>query len=366
MLIFLVLIFVVTVAWFWLHAVAPSLKDGVVGGWDEHTYRRQAELVATGWRFRDIVTDFFGNKDLHNLPTPERYGWIYLMAAVRWRQEDRASYARMAVASRVAAALLPLAAWWLARGFGAGRVEAFICGLLALTPLSAILSRRALQDGTVALLIVSAAAAVLTLPAWAAVLVLWAALVVKTWSGLAWPALLYLGWWSGRGWDELVLIGLLPPALYVAGFCALDRSWTRWLRFPALAFTFTANPYAVYQSGPLWRPVVDLLLVSPVAVAFTLASACAGDHVGAPTVFAGLLVLPFCFIPAGKNLRLMLAVDIAARIAMVCVCLTHSWVLVVAVVCCQVADRWIARRLVEDGVYDPVTANLTRALGMQP
>lgn len=318
-------------ALFFAAVAARLFVPSASGGWrgDEVMY-----LCFARWQgsIRSLYECWISDPDNFMSPSPLRWGYISLLRNLRLT-----SYERLALLSRVAGAALVLFSAALAP-----RPEYAL--LVASSPIAIGLSRRALQDTLAGLFVL------LTL--------------VDAYFGNPW--LVFLGAFCCLCTKEATVMGLgaialvfyrVAPLPIAAAVAAWGLGSLAVLRADAVGRLVRIilghggrNDYTrKYQEGPPWRGFTDLALVSP-AVA-----------VG----FFGLPKELWCFCIAyvgihglqSQTVRTMLPVDAVLRIGTAVV--LGKWAILVLA-----WDLVTAYRLRD--VYDPVTANLTRALKMAP
>jgi hypothetical protein len=321
-------------------------------GPDERSYFEMGRtLRAHGLRrgFRLLAERFLRDPAADEQPSPIRYGWALVAAAI--------GHQRRAL-SLASIALAPLALTWALWETGGGwQRTAVTLALAASSPLLWMLGRRSLQDAPVAVLALVALGLVLRGDAVGLGLTLAALLACKEAAGLYVPALALSWWLSGAAW--LPFAGALTGAgvLWSAGaFAAYGRKalpvLLRALRGHGTDYT------ARYQSGAPHRLLVDLVLVSPFVVLL------AAQQVGMVLLVAAI-VIPHAAAPV-RNVRNILAADLLMRAAaaVVLVALESIAASALGLLALIAYDAITAYRLRK--IYDPVTAGLTRELGMSP
>lgn len=219
--------------------------------------------------------------------------------------------------------------------------------LVASSPLSLYLSRRALQDSFTALLLLGAVWAVHLQNPWLLGVMSCLALLSREALLVYLPALL-LAWciktghWLNGG--VALALGLLAAigVFYALGGRRLVAVFKK-LKQPT-------DYVRRFQSGMPHRILVDLTLVSPVIVVAVLASWAYGPRwLLAFTI--GAVVTHACINP--KNVRFMLIVDVCLR--MLCASLPGPWPWIVLALGVPV-DIWLYRAF--GTTIDPVTNNL--------
>jgi hypothetical protein len=302
---------------------------------DEAAYLRQARTLRRyGVRrgYARLADRYLATPDEQQYPSPLRWLWILALRFTLWVPR--------AVPLTCLAGLAGLALALF--GGDAGL-------LVATSPLLWIVSRRSLQDSLVAIVTVgSLIAAYAGSPVWLG-LALFAGFAIKEVSPLTWPAVVLTWWLSGHHWLPLWLAIVGASLAWVASLWLLFRE-----RGPVLFWTAVSGHATDYtkhfQRGGLHRLAIDLALLSPLAVA-------AAILVQGPLVALALALIAAHALSPVQNARTIVAADLLLRCSAVA--------LGPATVACMVAvDAYIIWRTRE--VYDPVTANLTAALGMSP
>lgn len=306
-------------------------------GPDEQVYRAQALTVRDRGPVQGLRTaaDRFLSEGAEHFPSPLRWLWIWLSAALSgfgWRAASLASLA-----------LLPLAAWWASGSIWAA-------GIVASSPLAWVLGRRALQDTTVALAVVVAFGCAThghTVGLGAAVFAL---LGLKEAGILYLPALAAAGLLSGS--PVLATLGAIATATgawWLATWAILGRSFGAIL--DAIRGAHDSGYSKQFQRGGPHRLLVDIALCSPLLLIAALV-----DYPIAAFVVTALLLHGLSPV---NNVRTVLGVEIVLRLALVPFVAARSEFLALILI----VDLLVLRKLRD--VYDPTTAALTKALGMQ-
>jgi hypothetical protein len=348
-------------------------------------------LVRDGWRrgYPALVEQFLAdqNGSLYPQPPPLRWGYFAVTTAV-CRAAGRCEPRVLAWVSTVAG----VAAVWLTHQLGVALVSPPVglaaAALSVTSPLQLAMGRRALQDelyGTTVLVLWLLLAPIVSMRASrgryaAAAAVLTFAFSLKETALLLYPMLavwLLLGA-RRRGWrPEDVALLVAPPLLWVLGFAVSAHGFGDFVPVVATTRYSLSAPYqAQFQAGPPHRLALDLFLLSPLvclaAVAgFGLATQPAAEG-GARTaaLLTLTLALTLSFAPS-KNVRYAIVLDPLMRIlaawTLVVLAGARRWWLASGVAlngACELA--LFSAVFLQGAVYDPVTANLLRALGMQP
>lgn len=326
----------------------PAVPQGP----DEQAYTHQAKMWASLGRkgYRALVSQYLGDSGRHTLPSPVRWGQVVGSGAlVRRLGETWGFYVWNFFSLLLAVLVLPLP-------------RPFTAGLVSAAPLLALLSKRRLQDLAVAgwfLVSYGCLERALVHDRWAWTLAACAAmgilLGVKEGAVFLLPALALEVVLSHRPAELSAFVG--AAFVWGAGYLAVGG------RLRDLAPLFRAARGAhdhtygkMFQRGAWHRGLVDLILVSPVAVCGALA---VGDR--AMVAVALLAVLAHAFSPV-QNARLLVGADLLLRLAWAKGMPNAWWG--IAVAACLVSDMWLAKKL--DEVYDPTTADLAISLGMVP
>jgi hypothetical protein len=208
-------------------------------------------------------------------------------------------------------------------------------------------------------------------PAW---LVAWIVLTTLAFAAkehflLIYPVVLSIWWVRER---RIRWVWALPPFLFFAVFCALAGDVGSFFRIARIIVSAMQAPYVVqFQSGPPQRLLIDFLAIAPLVTIAFIAAACHinrgpnwSGQFSTLLMAAGILVV-HSLVPS-KNLRFVVAVDPFMRL------LVASWLprtrsTTAALIGNAVVELTLFYYIfVRFGVYDPVTSQLLRALGMVP
>lgn len=265
--------------------------------------------------------------------------------------------------------------------------------VLAFSPLHLALARRALSD-TLASFFLLASLWLFAFSMWdrsrsvrrwmVVSLFYAAAFLVKESAFLLMPISLIFLFWNGRNRKEPIppiaacAVSVLPLGLAALAISAAGGVGVAW----KVAQTFWSgapiNPYAQqFQNGPWFRFVVDFLLISPwpVLLYFVWLGLLAADPRRDPkqVFWAAVPVVSVflaSFFPYGKNIRVLMFLEMPIRMAAVFALqrltgtegpapLRRQGVLAVFVVLLLAADLLSFRDLfVRAGIYDPVSSSL--------
>ena len=312
-------------------------------GPDEKIYWRQGQMVRERGPFeglRALCERFQSDPDAKLFPSPLRWLWIWLTAIV-------SPVSRNGLAFLSAIAMGPTVAWAVAPlGLSPW---AFL--LASSSPLLWCLSRRMLQDCTVALaVVVSLGTALHGSPVWFAVS-LFVLLSLKEVAVLFVPGLTLAAAATMPTVAEALCataIGCSSAALAMRAIVGRET-----FRVFRLAPQASQNGYTqLYQRGAPHRLVIDLVMVSPLTTVWFLAS----DPPLSITAFVAVTLAAHAFAPA-RNVRFILALDIAMRAAVAGYLGVWSLPLFAA-------DALLFLKLLD--VYDPVSHVLTKAFEMAP
>lgn len=364
---------------------------------DEQFYTSYtSELYHLGfWQgYPRLVAQYLAEPALKDYPDPSRWGYFALTTLTSRLMGvcDQHTIATLSAAAGVVSVILTFLIGWEIWGPLEGLLAA---ALVSTAPLQLDLGRRALQDG------VFCAAVLFVLwiflrylknsSPWNglfAVLAATTAFAIKPTFALFFPALALL-FWAGRksrslAASDLLLFGI-PPLLYLIFFWLCTRSISSIFRIGQILLSqgTGGNSYGVlYQSGPPYRVLLDLFLVSPI-VCLLAAAALAmvvnrlhetGSGERRLAAFLVGIFVVFGLLPT-KNVRYtMVAEPVMALLA--------SWTLfkhqfaprgwgikaaAAAAILVGISALWIFHAVfIKGGVYDPVTINLIYALHMMP
>lgn len=355
---------------------------------DELVYARYSCRVAEEGlgSYPDMVQGYLADPSAHVFPSPARWGFLLpdaLASSVLGCGPSAVAW----VSTLAGIAMLVLVAVLSYRRFSPA-VAVVATAFVASSPLQLLVGRRALGDGLVGLVAVAALWAVLVYlerRSWrrlaVAVLLIVAGFATKEIFFLFYPALLtplVVAWARARRVDlrDLVLL-VAPPLVNAAVFALLVGDAGAYAEVLRAVHSTVDAPYpAEYMSGPPYRLVLDLMALTPVVVLMAIAAygllldrGTAASRMTALLVVASLL--PFGVVGA-QVVRLVIATDTL-------MCLLAAWGLVTAL---RTRGRWWVPAItagavaancwvfwvisVRHEVYDPVSDNLLRALGIIP
>jgi hypothetical protein len=314
-------------------------KGQVTATPDEKVYSTYAYLWRAGKKYSEAVENFLSKPGLEIPPT--RYGFFAVSALVnRGRSSWTSCFRPVIWISAVFGALAAPAAYLITADLPSSL-------LVASSPLSLILSRKALQDTFTALFVIFALWGVCLENVWVLGASIAGALASREAVLLYLPAL-FVSWGLKTGhWMNGGLVLIVATGAATLGFYGLGG------RHLVSVFRKLRQPTAYvrrFQSGPLHRLLVDLMLVSPLTVFAALTS-----WAYAPiwlTGFVGIALMTHSLVTP-KNVRFLLIVDLAIRMMCAFIPGPVSWGVLLAGLC---ADFWVYRAVGK--VEDPVTVNL--------
>lgn len=314
---------------------------------DEKRYSIYAYTWRPGKRYKKEVDEFLGMPGLEIPPT--RFGFFGVCALASFgRKEWTQCFKPVTWVAAVSAALTAPVSYFITEDLPSSL-------LVASSPLSLFLSRRALQDSFTALLMLLGVWAIHLANPWLLGISVVLALISREAMVLYLPALAAAWavrtgvpyWFSGALALTLGTLGAIAAFYAVGGRRLIDI-------FKKLQQS--TDYVRRFQSGMPHRMLVDMALVSPVVTLAVLANWSAGPLW--LVTFAGIALLTHSGITP-KNIRFLLVVDISAR--MLCASLPGPWPWVV-LVAGSIADFYLYRAFGK--VEDPVTANLVVKSGM--
>jgi hypothetical protein len=363
---------------------------------DEGLYLFDTKVLVEGGvaSYPVIVDGYIASQARWVYPNPLRWGYLGAAALV-CRLTGEISFRMLATLSTIAG-LLSVLLTYLIGAEVVGRTGAVIAAALTATsPLQLALGRRALADELFCLAFLIT---IFTLfrflraekpRARAAWLIGWVAaatltIAVKEQFLMVYPIVL-LFWWL-RSARRLalrdIMIWMLPPMLFAAVFCLLSRSVIKFFQIATIITSEMGAPYAQqFQSGPPHRIVIDFLAIAPIVTIATIVAAAflllrRAQHEKAEwhllILLAGIAVA-HALLPS-KNLRYLIEADPLARILAASLfwreIRSRGWGMIAAAAGIAINGAVelmiFVTIFVRYEVYDPVTAELLRALGMLP
>lgn len=338
--------------------------------------------------YPELVATYLATPADHLYPSPARWGFLLPSAAasellgcgpaaVAW-VSTLSGIGMLALVAVLGHRLLP------------GPVALVATVFVASSPLQLIVGRRALGDELLAVVVVLAWAVTWryarrgTVRSWGAALaVLVLGFGVKEIFFLALPAvlvpLLWERWQHRPRRRQLVAdaaLVVLAPVVNAVVVAVLARSWSADLEMlRAIQSTTDAVYPAAYMAGPLHRLPVDLILVAPALTLLAIVSTGmlpdrGGRTVRIVAVSALAAVVPYAVVDA-QDVRLVVAGEtflaILAAWGLVTACGRRPVLCVASVAAVVCWNGWMVWTLsVQGAIYDPVTAELVRILGMVP
>lgn len=324
--------------------------------WSQADETAQARLaLATtepGYRYSDACRAWLADPDNAKWPGMARFVNVLGVGAL-YRVLRLNTYQVPAAVSAAAGCVTVVAAWVLASALHLPR-PLLAAALVATSPLGMHLGRRALQDSGVAALTLAAAALLATGHPVAAAVTLAVLVGYKETALLVFPAVGAFGLTVGLNPDMVAGVLAGAGALYWLAFAALTGDGLAPWRFFRFGLGATRDAYGDEQRGGPLRLVVDLVMLSPIVVAAKFA-----PPIRPAASFVSALLLVYGFTPIMQSVRMVLAADLMLRVAFVG-CAPPVMALV-----CFGADALIFYDVFHKArVYDPITRNLVRALGM--
>jgi 4-amino-4-deoxy-L-arabinose transferase-like glycosyltransferase len=342
--------------------------------YDEGTYvRTTQQLLIHGWgSYPEVVRSYIADSRAWVFPDPLRYGW-YAATTLACAIQRHANGRALANLSTFASILAVFLTWLLARELVDESSALTAAALSVTSPLQLALGRRALQDeffcAAVLLSLWCVARASKSPPVeWpaarhvAAALSLAFMLSVKESGLFVLPAALALVYAIKRK-IEAVDAGVIVAAiaLYFAGFVIVARDAASFFRIFQIVRIAQHAPYVVqFQGGPPHRLLIDLLTLAPVV--FVLAIAALARRESGPVAWplAATLVVFSCL---SKNLRFIVMADPLMRVAAAPL-VARRPALLFASAATELLIFFAV--FIQGDVYDPVTAQVMRALFMTP
>jgi len=342
---------------------------------DETVYLRFARTLASTSAYPDVVRMFLEDPSLWIYPNPLRWSYIgtsALYCAVR----GVCGYRTLATLSTGSGILVVALTYWLGVRLFERRTALVATALMATAPLQLALGRRALADEFFCAVVLASVAAMIEWlrrprPAW---LIAWIVLTTLAFAAkehflFIYPVVLSVWWVRER---RIRWVWMLPPLLFFAVFCALAGDVGSFFRIARTIVSATQAPYVVqFQSGPPQRLLIDFLAIAPLATIAFIAAACHinrgpnwSGHFSTLLLAAGILVV-HSLVPS-KNLRFAVAADPFMRL-LVASWLPRTWPSTAALIGNAIVELTLFYDIfIRFGVYDPVTSQLLRALGMLP
>jgi hypothetical protein len=323
--------------------------------YDEAVYLRYTQVLAGGGSYARIVRMFIDDRSMWVFPNPLR--WAYLGATTLFCHiGDACSFRTLATLSTVAGIAVVALTYVLGVELFERTTALFAAALVATSPLQLHLGRRALSDEFFCAMVLASIVAIRR--PWVWVIVTTLAFGAKEQFVFIYPVVLLFWWLRER---KLRWEWLLPPVLFFGVFCLLARDVTSFFRIARIITSVMNAPYAVQsQSGPPQRLLIDFLAVAPlVTIAFLIAAYLRRRE---PLVVLAVGILVVHSFISSKNLRYVVTADPLMRLAVASVFPRKTFLAVNAVIE-LVLFHFI---FIVNGVYDPVTHELLRALKIVP
>jgi hypothetical protein len=328
---------------------------------DETVYVIYTQRMMRGEPFAALVKEFLAG--VGDTPSPLRVGWYQLCALVCRMRGSGVNHRYLATLSAVFSAAGALVAYDLARPYGMG-AAADAALLVAISPISQAMGRRALQDSAVGTLTAFAFMAACTgnwaLTAAACTLLLF----VKDVSVLGWPGFAVSFFMCGGKVAYLPLAFGLPIVAFVSTLGVANGGLKDLWRVVQLLSKQEVHAYSMsFGRGPAHLYLLQFATLSPVVAALVVRGwTLNGLTAGLAIYVATWSVLRF------KNYRFFTGADICLRVVAAVFVSSMSLPLqVIALVACIVTDELIFRRVfLKREVYDPVVYNVEKALDMVP
>ena len=358
---------------------------------DETVYLNYAKAIAAGRAgYEGVVRFVIDTPSAWQFPSPSRWS-AFALDGVACRLSNPCDYHSLAVVSTLAGvALLPVV-YTVGRRLLSPAVALVGTAFVVTSPLLLGLGRRALQDEFFVLTVWLALWAVVrlldrtprTLDYALAVVALGLALGAKDSFVLFYGAFgLMVLLWPGRRFrwlDVSLVVG--PPLVWMLGFVLVAGGPGDLLALERISLLGRGSPGAyelAYGSGPPYQPIIDFMVLSPIITLIAIAGVGAivvGGSLGARRLALVTVVSLIGFGLLLKDIRYAAAV--APMLALIA-----AWAIaerlrpagrvqlpgIVALVSANAAlEGWIFWTVfIAGGVYDPMLANLLRALHAVP
>lgn len=328
---------------------------------DETMMRVRALRVALPGYSHEREVERWPN-DAYELKFPgmTRFAALFLYGVI-YRITGSCSARVITAVSTLAGIAIPVLCWAIAHRVAPGSELAAVV-LTGLSPLVLHLGRRALLDAQTCALALAVIVAGLYGQMMTAAVLLALMVAVKETTVTHVPTIAVCLWMAGVPEVSIEPILFGGGCLYVTAFFAIGGG-TKAIKAYRLAVRASkTDEYGRYQEGGIHRLLIDLALISPVAL-----SAASRSTLWVVMIPALILLAVHAALPVAQAIRMTLTADVLMRLAAAQV-IAHSahpivWLCVAAAV-----DVALFRKVFPKvgGVYDPITANLTAALRMQP
>jgi 4-amino-4-deoxy-L-arabinose transferase-like glycosyltransferase len=342
---------------------------------DETVYLRFARTVAQRRAYPDVVRMFVDDSSLWIFPNPLRWSYI-VTSALYCTARGGCRYRTLATLSTVSGIVAVGLTSWLGVRLFDRRSALVATALMATAPLQLALGRHALADEFFCAVVLASVVAMIEWlrsprPAW---LIAWIVLTTLAFAAkehflLIYPVVLSVWWVRER---KVRWVWAVPPLLFFAVFCALAGDMGSFFRIGRILVSVQRAPYVTeFQSGPPQRLLIDFVAIAPlvtiafIAAAFHIDRRATGSGQFSTLLLAAGILVVHSLVPS-KNLRFVVASDPFMRL------LVASWLpatrfTAVALVGNAVVELTLFYVIfIRSGVYDPVTSQLLRALGIVP
>ena len=347
---------------------------------DETVYLRYTQVLAGGGGYARIIRMFIDDRGMWVFPNPLRWG--YLGATTLFCSlTGKSTYRELATLSTIAGIAAVALTYWIGLRLFEPTTALFAAALMATSPLQLALGRRALSDEFFCAVVLGSIVAMLAvarpspgpfaplrgrplpLRGRGALVTVWVVVTTLAFAAkeqfvFIYPVVLLFWWLRER---KLRWIWALPPVLFFGVFCLLARDVTSFFRIARIIASVLNAPYAQqYQNGPPHRLLIDFLAIAPLVTIAFIAAAWMRRREPLLVLAIGILVVHSLI--SSKNLRYVVTADPLMRLMVASAFPRKSFLLINAVV--ELALFHII--FIAEGVYDPVTYELLRALRMVP
>jgi dolichyl-phosphate-mannose-protein mannosyltransferase len=358
---------------------------------DETVYLEYARsLSANPAAYPQVVRTYIANPDDWAFPLPSRFAGIAITTAAC--TVAPCTYRTLAWIETLAGIAAILVTYLIGRTLFGQTAAIVAAGLTATCPIQLAMGRRALEDELFLLTILCALWATVEIAkatvATRRLLILGItaftlAFAMKETFLLSYPALaavLLILRRTGPRLGDAALF-LMPPLIFAGLFGVLSGDPLSLVTLAGIQQAGRSMPYVQqFQSGPPWEPLVDIYILAPlvtvaalVSTGMTLTMRAERRPAAAIGAYVALLLVGYVFIP--KDARYFMAADAGMRM------LAAGGLASVGSLLRPVAPLLIAGAVVANGVlelfifsvvflrgnvYDPVLANLLRALDAIP
>ena len=339
--------------------VATAIRVGVNNAaaffGDENIYLEYAKAAG----YRSVIRMYIDHPFFWFFPSPLR--WAYIGVA-----SFCSNFHQLATLSTIAGIAAVALTYVIARELFDGPIALAATALAATSPLQLALGRRALADEFFCAAVLASIASLLIYmrdrrAAW---LVTWIVATTVAFGAkeqflLIYPIVLFF--WRGFRWRD-VAIWAIPPALYFLVFCALAGDVATFFKIAHLTTLTIDAPYPTqFQNGPPQRMLIDLMALAPLVTTAFIAAA-VSDRTKVALIAAGMIAVHALLL--SKNVRYIVAADSLMRIAVAAYVPPRLRALIVVNAVLEIYFFYVI--FIAGAVYDPVTANLLRALKMIP